>query len=41
MIAYALVFMAGAFCGGVVIAFLIGARRLNEEIEDWERRNCL
>jgi|GEM_PF-2140802 uncharacterized protein YneF (UPF0154 family) len=31
-------FMAGALLGAIVIAFFIGARILNREIEDWERR---
>ena len=38
MIAYILIFLAGAFCGSVVMAFFIGARMLNAKCDEWERR---
>lgn len=38
MMAYILIFLAGAFCGSVVMAFFIGARMLNAKCDEWERR---
>lgn len=32
-------FFAGAMMGALVIAFLIGARQINREIEQWEKRH--
>lgn len=38
MIWTVMIFMTGAFLGAIVIAFFIGARIMNREIEDLERR---
>ena len=32
-------FFAGAMIGALVIAFFIGARQINREIEQWEKRH--